>query len=94
MTPDELVDKLWAETFLEVRRIPGRGLCAVQRFIHTCGLLTNLRFDGPFYEYDARYCYPVGADALRDLRAWDGSADPPGAWVKEKVSDRQRVEEG
>ena len=84
------VPELWQGTFLSVREIPGRGLCAVQRFAYTCGLLLNVRFDGLTYFYDARYCYPLMSDAVEDLREWGGEGDPPGDWVKEKVSERGR----
>lgn len=80
--------EIWRDQFLEVREVPGQGLCGVQRFVYTCGLLTNLTFDGPWYSYAARYCYPARADALAALAAWDGLGDPPGGWVKEKVTER------
>jgi hypothetical protein len=78
----------WQTEFLAVREIPGQGVCAIQRFIYTTGLLTNLTFDGAMYDYDARYCYPNATDALVDLQEWDGAYDPPGDWIKEKVSGR------
>jgi hypothetical protein len=85
------IPELWRTSFLLTREIPGRGLCGTMRFVYTCGLLTNLRFDGLSYGYDARYCYPILADALEDLLRWDGTNDPPGEWLKEKVSERMRV---
>lgn len=87
------IPEVWRECFLETRDVPGRGLCGVQRFAFTCALCANMRFDGLFYDYAARYCYPTAADALRDLRAWDGHGDPPGEWIVEKVSERSRVPE-
>lgn len=80
--------EIWRDQFLAAREIPGLGLCAVQRFIYTTGLLTNLSFNGISYNYDARYCYPNATDALVDLQEWDGKGDPPGDWIKEKVSER------
>lgn len=85
--------EIWRKEFLLVREIPGHGLCGVQRFIYTAGLLTHLRFDAFTYDYDARYCYPIAADALRDLLQWDGTGDPPGEWIKEKVSERSKAVE-
>jgi hypothetical protein len=82
------VPELWHNQFLAARLIPGQGLCAVQRFILTTGLLTKLEFAGEIYNYGARYCYPITADAMSDLLDWDGQGDPPGEWVKEKVSER------
>ena len=86
------IPDIWRDQFLATREIPGHGLCGVQRFIFTTGLLTHLRFDAFTYDYAARYCYPIAADALRDLRTWDGTGDPPGEWIKEKVSERMRGE--
>lgn len=88
------VPEIWREMFLATRAIPGVGVCGVQRFMLTCGLLVRLEFDGMFYDYSARYCYPLQRDALRDLEAWDGAGDPPGEWIKEKVSERTRVSDG
>jgi hypothetical protein len=78
----------WRTELLAVREIPGRGVCAIQRFIYTTGLLTNLSFNNLSYDYTARYCYPIATDALRALLEWDGQHDPPGDWIKEKVSGR------
>jgi len=92
MKPSDLPER-WRNQFLSVREIPGLGTCGVQRFASTCGLLTNMRFDGEaFYYYDARYCYELASDAQRALLEWDGKGDPPGEWIKEKVSERYRVE--
>lgn len=85
-----MIPEIWQPEFLELREIPDRGLCGVQRFIYTCGLLVNMTFDGPTYGYSARYCYPSAKDATESLRLWDGTGDPPGPWIKEKVSERTR----
>lgn len=77
----------WRSEILASRVIAGK-LCGVQRFLFTVGLLVNLRFDGQTYGYDARYCYPDGADAFIALASWNGVGDPPGEWAKEKVSGR------
>lgn len=88
------IPELWRDVFVCVREVPGQGLCGVQRFIYTCGLLTRMSFDGPAYNYRARYCYPLASEALRALSEWDGKGDPPGEWIKEKVSERMRIPEG
>lgn len=90
MTDHPNVPPVWLTEFEALREIEGRGLCGVQRFIFTCGLLTNLRFVGLTNSYDARYCYESRADAVRALATWDGQGDPPGDWIKEKVSGRGR----
>ncbi len=76
----------WA--LLRAREVPGHGDCAVQRFIYTCGLLTAVNFDSIFIEYNARYCYNTAREACEALETWDGIGDPPGDWIKEKVSGR------
>jgi hypothetical protein len=88
---DARIPNIWRGEFLAAGDVPGRGLCAVQRFIYTCGLIVNLRFDGLAADYDARYCYPSGRDAIAALFSWDGIGDPPGEWIKEKVSGRART---
>lgn len=88
MTVEVDVPEEWRTEFVMTREVAGRGLCGVQRFIYTCGLLTDLSFSGLTYGYSARYCYEVPLDARAALGEWDGVGDPPGAWVKEKVSER------
>jgi hypothetical protein len=80
--------KVWEGMFANVRDVPGQGLCVVQRFIFTTGLLTHVRFVGLTYDYAARYCYETLGDAMEDLATWNGENDPPGRWIKEKVSER------
>jgi len=82
-----LIPPEWRAQIPRSRVIGGR-LCGVQRFIFTTGLLVGLRFDALFYDYDARYCYETAPEAVHALLTWDGRGDPPGHWVKEKVSGR------
>jgi hypothetical protein len=89
----ELIPEDWRDHFVHVRDVPERGVCGVQRFIYTCGLLTELTFDGLEYDYRARYCYPRQRDAVAALMTWDGIGDPPGEWIKEKVSGRRGPEQ-
>lgn len=92
----ELVPEHWRIDFVAAREVPGQGLCVVQRFLMTAGLLTHVSnlVDSYCYDYERRYCFPVGPDALKSLFTWDGVGDPPGEWIKEKVSGRQRVPQG
>jgi len=63
-----------------LREIPGRGLCALFRFMFTVGLVYGIDEIG----YVGRYCYSNLADAKKDLGIWDGKEDPPGDWIKHK----------
>jgi hypothetical protein len=84
----EQIPEVWRDQFASARELDGQGLCVTQRFIFTTGLLTHVSFDGLSYRYAARYCYPSHRDALEALAAWDGQGDPPGPWIKEKLSER------
>lgn len=88
---DEDMARHWG--LLAHREVPGRGDCAVQRFIYTCGLLVGLELNPFTNDYKARYCYETAAEAIHALDTWDGTGDPPGDWIKEKVSERTRVVE-
>jgi len=83
-----MIPEVWKSEIYASREIPNQGLCLVQHFAFTAGLLTNVTFDGLSYDYHARYCYPSRIEAFRMLHAWDGVGDPPGDWVKEKISER------
>lgn len=78
----------WRPMFLLLREVPGHGLCAVQCFLYTCGLLTDLTLSETSHVYGRRYCYDNLHKAVYALRAWDGTGDPPGLWIKEKLSGR------
>jgi hypothetical protein len=41
--------------------------------------------------YGGRYCYKTEAEAIAALEAWDGTADPPGQWVKHKSARGERL---
>lgn len=73
---------------VRVRDVPGRGDCVVQRFIFTCGLLAGVKLDHVGIDYTARYCYHSAREAVHALDTWDGKGDPPGDWIKEKVTER------
>lgn len=68
------------------RLLPGRGVCAISKFIYTYGLCWGLDESG----YKGRWCYETKQDALDALRLWDGIDDPSGPWVKYKGIDGER----
>ncbi len=85
--PDAIVPAEWEDAIAARAEIGGR-LCVVQSFMVTSGLLVGVRFDEFGYSYDARYCFEHSFSAFAALHAWDGTGDPPGPWIKEKVSER------
>lgn len=72
-----------------IREVPGQGLCALQKFAFTTGIIVGL--DSVCYR--GRYCYADRAEAQLQLDAWDGQGDPGGAWIKYKGEggDRSNV---
>lgn len=63
-----------ADGYKEIRELPGRGICAVQRFIYTSGIVSGIDEWG----YEGRWCYKTMADAVAALREWNGEGDPGG----------------
>lgn len=89
---EAFVPEEWREQMVAAFFVAGHGLCCVQRFIYTFGLLTNVRFNSATaYAFDRRYCYDRRADVVEALTTWDGQGDPPGEWIKEKMSGRSRL---
>lgn len=68
----------------KIKVIDGRGVCALQEFMFTIGIIYGLNELG----YEGRYCYPKErmADAVLAYEIWDGKSDPPGPWIKHKGS--------
>lgn len=83
----EIVPPAWEAMFVAAAHV-GERPCAIERFMFTYALLTDVSFSDMAYDYSARYCYERFADAANALAAWDGQSDPPGPWIKEKVSER------
>jgi hypothetical protein len=72
--------------YYEIREIPGRGICGLQRFIFTTGLVIGMDEIG----YQGRYCYSTENEALDAINSWDGTGDPPGLWIKYKGREGER----
>lgn len=81
-----LKEYLKTEGYYEIREIPGKGLCGLNRFIFTTGLMVSLDEIG----YYGRYCYANESDALKALNEWDGNGDPGGPWIKYKGRPEER----
>jgi hypothetical protein len=84
----EAYREVLGDLFIAARRVPDRGVCVVQRFMVTCGLHVDMTIDGQTYENAQRYCYHSASEAIEALRTWGGKGDPPGDWIREKVSGR------
>jgi hypothetical protein len=87
---DELLALIANEGFRNVRSCGPAGVCATRRLLFSSGLFTRLTLDG----YGGRYCYETEAEAIEALQAWDGTADPPGQWVKHKFARGERLGPG
>lgn len=68
------------EMYTDVRRVPNRGWCGIQRFAFTFGLCYGLDETGR----EGRYCYQTYMEARVALELWDGSENPVGQWKKHK----------
>lgn len=72
--------------YAEVQEIEGHGICGINRFIYTTGLVMRLDSVG----YTGRYCYHTYAEARAAINMWDGRGDPPGEWIKYKGKGGER----
>lgn len=85
--PQEIMDGISMDRYSLIREVPGLGLCGVNRFMFTHGLVVGLTPWG----YSHRYCYPMHEYRVEDivsiLMEWDGEGFPPGNWVKRKGED-------
>lgn len=64
--------------YIELRTLPTGQIAGLLRYAFTWAVVVGL----DRYGYERRYCYEYPADALRDLREWDGTGHPSGPWVK------------
>jgi hypothetical protein len=81
LTP-ELKKELEDQGYLQIKEIPGRGICALRKFMFTIGLCHGIDRTG----YVGRFCYPhnLAVHAVLAIIDWDGKDDPSGDWIKHK----------
>lgn len=72
--------------YVSPREIPGRGICALYKFLYTTAIVSFLDDEG-FY---GRWCYPNIPMAVVAFNQWDGVDDPPLGWIKYKGKDGER----
>lgn len=77
---ENLIELLKNEGYTDFKYIENVGLCAINRFMFTHGLLVDLSTIG----YDRRYCFHSYEEALNSLNNWDGKDHPSGNWIKAK----------
>lgn len=73
--------------YLHVQEIPGRGICALCKYMYTVGIVWGLDDTG----YKGRWCYSGLVQAAVALASWDGQGDPPLEWIKYKGEDGERT---
>ena len=80
----ELVAYLNTQGYTHCILLTTGELAGIMPMLYTTGLFVGLTEAG----WRTRFCYEHRNDAIAALDAWDGHGDPPGAWIKEKPSDR------
>lgn len=74
-------EALERDGYMYIKEVPGRGVCALRRFVFTVGLIYNITWIG----YEGRYCYSQLNHAVHALDTWTGDGDPPDDdWIKHK----------
>lgn len=86
----ELIKYLKTEGYFEFRKVPNHGICGLQKFVFTTGIIIGLNPNG----YYGRYCYSNEHEASDELKKWDGSGDPKGNWLKYKGEGGERTNLG
>lgn len=81
-TPLESLKQILIENgYFNLKEIPNRGLCALNRFAFTTGLCYNITEN----EYEGRFCYNTMAEATKAIESWSGIGSPTDSdWIKHK----------
>jgi len=87
MVTEELKTLLEKDGYFNIREIEGRGVCAIQKFMFTFGLVYSIDLNG----YKGRWCYGDHREALVAINEWDDKNDPPYNWIKYKGDGGERV---
>lgn len=82
----EVLSAIDADRYYYLRYIPSLGLCGINKFLFTYGLVVGINEIG----YDHRYCYSISShnrnSVIDYLKEWDGEGYPKGNWIKRKGS--------
>lgn len=87
--PKDVEDFLGLQGYVQLKYIPGRGICGMMQFAFTVGICYGLTMDS----YKGRWCYPNEnyIDAMVAYGEWSGEGDPDGPWLKHKGVDGEYV---
>lgn len=85
LTP-EYIKHLEDHGYISPREIPGRGICALHKFMYTVGIVHGLDDGG----YQGRWCYSGMVQAVVAFNRWNGEGDPPLDWIKYKGRREER----
>jgi len=77
---DQLFTFLKDQGYTNLKYIPNRGVCGIQRMAFSVGLFEGLTFNS----VKGRWCFPTMLEAKLALEYWDGVDDPTGNWIKYK----------
>lgn len=86
MITTEFKKQLESEGYMAIMEVEGRGVCAIQKFLFTYGLVFGIDSTG----YKGRYCYRSLEEATVALAMWKGTGDPQGNWIKYKGEGGER----
>lgn len=85
-----LIEYLKTEGYYQFKKLPNKGICGLQNFVFTTGIVIGLTPIG----YYGRYCYSSQSEASHELINWDGQDDPKGNWLKYKGEGGERENVG
>jgi hypothetical protein len=85
-----LIEYLKTQGYYQFKKVPNKGICGLQNFVFTTGIIIGLTPVG----YYGRYCYSNRQEASDELTNWDGEGDPKGNWLKYKGEGGERENEG
>jgi len=74
------------EGYVMLKELPGRGICALQKFLFTVAIVWGINTTG----YRGRWCYGSYMEAAVAFSEWDGNGDPPRNWIKYKGEGGER----
>lgn len=73
LSVDEKIKLLESEGYFDLRYIEGVGICGLNRYMFTVGVLANITLERP-YEY--RFCFRDLLSARSFFNEWDGETWP------------------